>query len=215
MRVNPSNYFKFFCTRILKKLKLDFLLTKKNKSSKENLKPYYDELLNDHEVELDTNTLVYALLETFWLNIFFELVKMAVLPTKDILLLKLRINFVKDFDCNSFLTWMGLELLSPVIMQEIARLDYMLKKFMVKSIKNLIFKKSLKIQVQTGGCDKIESGVTKKNKGMGKIKKKNKGNSKFKTKKLFKNPINSIKSKDKSGIVDYDEQIIKNRLKTT
>ena len=95
--------------------------------------------------DMNNRTFMYAFAHTYYFYMITEILKLIFLPAKDIILLTLRIRFVKTFEMRTFFTWLAFELLFPILVQEIERVDSLKKKFINKSVKNLIFDKSLKI----------------------------------------------------------------------
>ena len=64
---------------------------------------------------LGKKTFILATFETYYSYALFEIFKISVLPFKDIVLLNLRIRFIKTFDISTFSIWLTFELLFPIL----------------------------------------------------------------------------------------------------
>lgn len=191
-KVDEKNYFKYFKTYVWDKVKYKLKKSDpakvKDEAEDETTTKYrkLEKLEILESEEMNFKTFIYAIMHTFYFYMFSEVVKIIFLPAKDIVLLTLRIKFVKTFDFRTFAIWLGFELLFPILVQEIERIDSLKKKYLNKSVKNLIFNKSLKIQVQSeGSSGKSNQGKIKKRRGF-KVNRKGNMKGKSKSKKMLK-----------------------------
>jgi hypothetical protein len=91
-------------------------------------------LRGENTNEMNPQTFAYAIFHSFYFYTFLELIKFIFLPLKDIILLTLRINFIKTFSVRAFCWWLGFELFFPILVQEIEKVDSLKKKYLNLSV---------------------------------------------------------------------------------